>query len=239
MLLPKDEARLLRRNLQGSPLATPQPSLQLQSSEVLQSACDVRSPSKALPDRPVGKGAAKLGQEQEALSQQSGSNWHSSASPCNDQGPVAHLGCAVQTAAPDGTQTCAEGCERAELESQHGAEQNRRETAAIQDDLKGNFEAKALTTKKGKGAALACSRFHVDSLKTLQRRVVAKKRKRRSISVAGAEDNDSAASSCGVATMTFIEPHSWQAGTHIEDRHQAKKQCQQSAGQHKPSMKCF
>lgn len=223
MLLPKDEARLLRRNLQGSPLATPQgppPSLQLHSSEVPPSAPDVRSSAKALPDRAVGKGAAKLGQEQEPVSNRNGSNQHSSASPSN---PVMHLGCADQTAAPDGTQTCAECSQSAE--SQHGAEQSRHEAAAVQDDLKGKVEAKLLTTEKGKGAAVACSRFHVDSLKTLQRRVVAKKRKRRSISTADTEDNDSAASSCEVATMTFIEPHSRQAATHIEDHHQAKKQC--------------
>ena len=235
MLLPKDEARLLRRNLPGSPLATPKappPSLQQQSSEVPQSASDVCSSSKALVGN-TGKGAAKLGQEQEPLSQRNGSSRHCSASPSTNSGPVAHFDCADQTAAPDSTQTGAE-CSRS-VESQHGAEHRGYEPAAVQDNPQGHHAAKALIAEKGKGATLACSRFHVDSLKTLQRRIVAKKRKRRSGSAADAEGRNSAASSCEVATMTFVEPHSRQAAISVEDHHQAKKQCQQSSGQFEPA----
>ena len=228
MLLPKDEARLLRRNLQGSPLATlkePQPSSQQQFSKVPQSVSAVSAAAQALLDR-SGKGTAKLGQDQEPLSQRNGISQHSSASPSSDPGAVMHSGCVHQTAAPDGAQACAECSQSADCESQHGADQSRHEAAAMQDDPKGHVVVKLLTANKSKGVASACSRFHVDSLKTLQRRVVAKKRKQRSISAADTEGNDSAASSCEAATMTFIEPHSRQAAACIEDLHPAKMQCQ-------------
>lgn len=136
-----------------------------------------------------------------------------------------HLGCADQTAALNSMQSCAEYSQTAGAGSQRDAEQSKPEADAIQDELKGPFDAKVLTAEKGKGARLACSRFHIDSLKTLQRRTVARKRKRRSNSAADADSNDSAASSCELATMTFIEPHSRQAVISVGDDYQAKKQC--------------
>lgn len=241
MLLPNDEARLLRRNLQGSFLATPEvplPSSQQFSSEVLQSVSDVQSSAKALPARP-GQGAVKLGQEQEPLSQRNGVSRSSSVSPSNETGPVTYYSCADQTAAPPGTQACAQCSQNAEFESQQGAEQSRHEAHASKEALSGHPDAKVPTANNSKGAALACSRFHVNSLKILKRRVVAKKRKRRSISAADTEDNESAASSHEVASMTFIEPLSRQAATHIKDNQQAEAYCQQSCGQREPSRKCF
>ena len=70
--------------------------------------------------------------------------------------------------------------------------------------------------------AAACGRFPANSLKALQRRVVARKRRRSNEGVAVAvEDSDSAISICDVATMMFIEP--------LFDKDlcpAAKKQCQ-------------
>lgn len=99
----------------------------------------------------------------------------------------------------------------------------------MQDCLKVHADAKASQARQGVAkssvqAASSCSRFHANSLKSLQRRIVAKKRKRRSIAPGAAEEDDSAASSCEVATMTFIEPQSQQAASFVWTD-QAKRQC--------------
>lgn len=236
MLLPKDEARLLRRNLQRAPLAALQaspPSSSQQTSQVLQSAAAPQSCLTASPDKP-GKAIAKHGQGPESLQQRNGINQRSSVS-ANDPGAVSQIGCNDDTAA-DGTHECPQ---TARPESQHGAEHSMQEPGATQDDLKGYSDAKAASPEKHMRAAMACRRSHVDSLKILQRRVVARKRKRRSISAADTEGNGSAASNGRVAIMTFMEPCSKQAASSVEDQPQAKKQRQQSSGQPEPAIKCF
>lgn len=240
MLLPKDEARLLRRNLQRPPLAalqaSPRPPLQ-QSAQVLQSAAGLQSSMTASPHKP-GKATAKHGQAPESLQQRNGSNQHSSAS-ANNPGALLQTGYADHTAAAaaDGTHECPL---TGRPESQHGAEHSRQEPAARQDDLKGYSDAKAANLlEKHMGPTMACRRLHVDSLKILQRRVVARKRKRRSTSAADTEGNGSAAGSGRVAIMTFMEPYSTQAASSVEDQPEAKKQCQQSSGQPEPAIKCF
>ena len=84
--------------------------------------------------------------------------------------------------------------------------------------------------RRGSAAAAASrSELHADSLKSLQRRVVARKRKRGSDGAAKvAEDSDSAASCSEVATMTFIEPHINKPAMSA-DGPQAKKQHQRES----------
>lgn len=87
----------------------------------------------------------------------------------------------------------------------------------VRDEAQANTDSSAATAPAG-------SMFHADSLKSLQRRTVAKKRKNISHS---ADDSDSAVSSCDVATMTFVEPHTNTAAISVAD--QVKKQRQQSS----------
>ena len=140
------------------------------------------------------------------------------------------LRCLQRRIAADGTQDCAVCPQNTGLESQHGAGNSRDEPDTMQDCLKVHAaanpsQAKQGVVEKSMGAAASFSSFHCDSLKCLRRRIVAKKRKRRNVIPDVTEGDDSAASSCEIATMTFIEPDSRQAVSSVEDHHQAKRQC--------------
>lgn len=270
MLLPKDEARLLRRNLQGSPASCSQAPTnpQARGTEVQQSPSRMLAPLQATADRPsaaisgkpvgdqwttsrepigkqlgnsgaslvnpvAGKGSSLWHRAKAAISmaQQSAglSNQHGSVLPKSDPVPAIHVDHTNQAAA-DGTQACAECPQNTGLESQHGAGHSRDEPDTMQDCLKVHAaanpsQAKQGVVEKSMGAAASFSSFHCDSLKCLQRRIVAKKRKQRNVIPDVTEGDDSAASSCEIATMTFIEPDSRQAISFVEDHHQAKRQC--------------
>lgn len=150
------------------------------------------------------------------------SSEHSLASPAKDSLQAIHLDCVGQAAAdgPQGHSRCAE---ESVLESQHDANGGANEPAAMQDCPKVHSDAQApharqdVIAESSAEAAAACTRFQADSLKSLKRRIVAKKRKQKNVASGAIDDNDSAASSCEVATMTFIEPYLQQAAAVAAD----------------------
>lgn len=229
LLLPKDEARLLRRNLHGSSPAHAPTTLgksQQRGPEVQQPPSGQHSSLGATLNRALLVKSV-LKHAPESVPQGRGSE-HSLASARKESLLAIHHGRVGQAAADD-TQE-GSGCpEECVLESQHDANDGANEPAAMQDcpvhvDAQAPNARQASIAESSTEAAPACTRFHADSLKSLKRRIVAKKRKRKSVAPGVTDDYDSAASSCEVATMTFIEPHLQQAATVAGDG-LPKRQC--------------
>ena len=226
LLLPKDEARLLRRDLQQPAACLQQSPSSLQCSSL-----------KPAPDRQSHvRPSAKHGQQPQSLGNVV--DQHSTATASDGFRRDSNHACDQCTS--DTVQNCSVQSQHASLDlPQSAAERPLSDSAQAQaqDSQGANPNTSESGPSQGQkrsssAAASTCSEFHADSLKFLQRRIVAKKRKRSRDGAAQVattlEDSDSAASCSEVATMTFIEPHSNKAATSV-DGPQAKKQHQHNS----------